>query len=126
MLSRLAAAIADLTLGLAEWRVWWVLAYNDILQRYRRSSLGQLWLTISMAAMIAGVGMVYALIFDQPLERLSAVLRCRPHRLELAGEPRQRPRHLLHQRRAASPLLSDAALGGHLPHHRPRLHHQRA
>ena len=66
--SRLAAAISDLALGLAEWRVWGILAYNDIVQRYRRSSLGQLWLTVSMAVMIAGIGIVYALIFDQPLD----------------------------------------------------------
>jgi homopolymeric O-antigen transport system permease protein len=64
---RLRAALADLALGLAEWRVWWVLAYNDIRQRYRRSALGQFWLTISLAAMIAGIGLVYALIFQLPL-----------------------------------------------------------
>lgn len=63
----LAAAIADLRNGLADWRIWWVLAYGDIRQRYRRSTLGQFWLTISMAALIGGIGVVYALILDQNL-----------------------------------------------------------
>jgi ABC-type polysaccharide/polyol phosphate export permease len=50
-----------------QWRVWWVLASNDIKQRYRRSRLGQFWLTISMAATIAGVGIVFGVIFNQPI-----------------------------------------------------------
>ena len=64
---RLRAALSDLALGLAQWRVWWVLAFNDIRQRYRRSALGQFWLTISMAATIAGIGIVFGVIFDQRL-----------------------------------------------------------
>lgn len=62
---RLAAALADLVLGLKQWRTWWVLAFHDIRQRYRRSTLGQFWLTLSMAAMIGGIGLVYTLIFNQ-------------------------------------------------------------
>ncbi len=62
---RVLTAISDLALGLAQWRVWWVLAFSDVRQRYRRSTLGQFWLTISMAAMIAGIGIIYALIFHQ-------------------------------------------------------------
>ena len=33
-----------------------MLAWNDIRRRYRRSGLGQFWLTLSMAAMIGGLG----------------------------------------------------------------------
>ena len=64
----LRAALSDLVLGLAQWRVWWVLAFNDIRQRYRRSSLGQFWLTISMAVTIAGIGIIFGLIFNQKLD----------------------------------------------------------
>jgi ABC-type polysaccharide/polyol phosphate export permease len=64
--SRLALAIADLTLGLTRWPTWWVLAVNDIRQRYRRSALGQFWVTISMAASIVGIGIVFGIIFHQP------------------------------------------------------------
>ena len=62
---RLAAALTDLVLGLKQWRTWWVLAFHDIRQRYRRSTLGQFWLTLSMAAMIGGIGLIYTLIFNQ-------------------------------------------------------------
>lgn len=65
---RFADALADLLFGLVRWRVWWVLASNDIRQRYRRSSLGQFWLTLSMAVMIGGIGVVYAIIFGQAVD----------------------------------------------------------
>jgi ABC-type polysaccharide/polyol phosphate export permease len=66
--SRLAAALSDLTDGLVQWRVWWILAVLEVRQRYRRSSLGQFWVTISMAATIAGIGVVFGIIFNQPLD----------------------------------------------------------
>ncbi len=65
---RFADALSDLMFGLLRWRVWWVLAANDIRQRYRRSSLGQFWLTLSMAVMIGGIGVVYAIIFGQSVD----------------------------------------------------------
>jgi ABC-type polysaccharide/polyol phosphate export permease len=64
---RLSKALVDLAQGLVQWRVWWILAFNDIRQRYRRSALGQFWLTISMAVNIAGIGLVFGLIFNQRL-----------------------------------------------------------
>jgi ABC-type polysaccharide/polyol phosphate export permease len=66
--SRFSAALSDLTDGLAKWRVWWILAVLEVRQRYRRSSLGQFWVTISMAATIAGIGVVFGVIFNQPLD----------------------------------------------------------
>jgi len=64
---RLIGAIADIIAGLQQWRIWWVLSFNDIRQRYRRSTLGQFWLTLSTAVMIAGIGMVYSVLFKQPV-----------------------------------------------------------
>ncbi|MGI6856909.1 ABC transporter permease [Mesorhizobium sp. 1B3] len=49
--------------GLALWRVWGMLAVNDIRLRYRRSRLGQFWLTISMAVTIITLAIVYSTIF---------------------------------------------------------------
>ena len=66
--NQVRAALSDLVLGLVQWRVWWVLAFNDIRQRYNRSALGQFWLTISMAVTIAGMGIVFGLIFNQTLD----------------------------------------------------------
>ena len=65
--SRLQAACDDLVQGLRQWRIWWVLAFLEIRQRYRRSLVGQFWVTLSMAATIAGIGIVFGAIFNQPL-----------------------------------------------------------
>ena len=40
-----------------------MLAWNDVRRRYRRSGLGQFWLTLSMAATIGGLGYVYSHLF---------------------------------------------------------------
>lgn len=41
-----------------------MLASNDIKQRYRRSVVGQFWLTLSMAILIFGMGVVYSTLFN--------------------------------------------------------------
>lgn len=56
-------AIRDIFDGAALWPLWGRLGWNDILQRYRRSLLGPLWLTASMAIMVVSLGIIYAQIF---------------------------------------------------------------
>jgi lipopolysaccharide transport system permease protein len=60
-------AARDIIDGLANIRLWSMLGWRDIKQRYRRSTLGPLWVTISMALMISGLGAVYGVIFKTPL-----------------------------------------------------------
>jgi len=55
--------LIDIQRGLTSWRTWSMLAWNDIRRRYRRSSLGQFWLTLSMAMTIGGLGFVYSHLF---------------------------------------------------------------
>ena len=42
------------------------LAYSDIRQRYRRSSLGPFWITVSMGVSIACIGIIFGNIFKAP------------------------------------------------------------
>jgi lipopolysaccharide transport system permease protein len=63
----LPAALADFRSGLALWRLWLRLGWNDILQRYRRSMLGPFWLTASMAIMVVALGVLYAQLFNTPI-----------------------------------------------------------
>jgi lipopolysaccharide transport system permease protein len=49
--------------------IWWTLAWFDIVLRYRRSMLGPLWLTLSMGAMIAGMGPLYSSLFGIELSK---------------------------------------------------------
>ncbi len=59
----LLSAIYDLIDGLACWRIWVVLALFDLRGRYRRSKLGQFWITLSMAVTICALAIVYSMIF---------------------------------------------------------------
>lgn len=56
-------ALNDLLDGLSRWRIWVVLAVFDIRGRYRRSKLGQFWITLSMAVTICALAIVYSAIF---------------------------------------------------------------
>jgi ABC-type polysaccharide/polyol phosphate export permease len=71
---KVRSAVADIVDGLASWRIWTKLGWNDILQRYRRSFLGPLWLTASMAIMVISLGMIYAEIFKMSLQNFMPFL----------------------------------------------------
>jgi lipopolysaccharide transport system permease protein len=53
-------ALADILDGIRKYPVWSALAWQDIRQRYRRSLLGPLWITLTMIVTIAGMGPLYA------------------------------------------------------------------
>jgi ABC-type polysaccharide/polyol phosphate export permease len=57
----------DLSVAVRAWRIWVLLGTNDIRQRYRRSSLGQFWITASLAVLVIGLGVLYSAIFNQPI-----------------------------------------------------------
>jgi ABC-type polysaccharide/polyol phosphate export permease len=62
-----ASGARDLYLGLANWRLWSMLGWNDIHQRYRRSAFGPFWITISMAIFIVLLGFIYSRLFHQDI-----------------------------------------------------------
>ena len=64
---RLAKAGADLGEGLRRWELWGALGWHDIRQRYRRSTLGPFWITLSMGTMVGALGFVYAELFGQKI-----------------------------------------------------------
>lgn len=49
-------AFKDIQEGLSKWRIWLMLAYQDIKLRYRRSILGPFWITLSMAISVYSMG----------------------------------------------------------------------
>ena len=61
--SRAALALRDVVEGAGAFRLWRMLGWQDIRQRYRRSVLGPFWLTLSMGAMVGGLGLLYAGLF---------------------------------------------------------------
>ena len=58
----------DLAESMRRWQLWWLLGYNDVRQRYRRSRVGQLWITISMGIFVIAIGPVYAILFNTELK----------------------------------------------------------
>ncbi|WP_448207519.1 ABC transporter permease [Azospirillum sp. sgz302134] len=66
--SDVAQALDDLVEGVRRWRLWSRLGWHDIRKRYRRSVLGPFWLTLSMAVMVASLGLIYGTLFRLDLE----------------------------------------------------------
>ena len=52
------------------WPLWVRLGWNDILYRYRRSTLGPFWFTASMAITIVALGSVYSQVLRLPAREL--------------------------------------------------------
>src|ERR1700728_5333832 len=68
----IALAWADFTVSLKSWRMWLLLGMNDIRQRYRRSRLGQFWITLAMAIQIGTLGFLYSYLFHLPVAQYLA------------------------------------------------------
>lgn len=58
----------DLTDSVRKWRIWFMLAYQDIKIRYRRSVLGPFWITLSMAITAYSMGFLYSHIFHTDMQ----------------------------------------------------------
>ena len=67
MMNATAIALGDIFRGLGAWRIWILLGRADISRRYRRTRLGQFWITGSIAALLIGIGIVYSSLLKQPL-----------------------------------------------------------
>lgn len=63
----LQLAIGDLFGSLRAWRLWTLLGWLEIRQRYARSKLGPFWLTVSMGVLVGALGVVYSALFGQKL-----------------------------------------------------------
>ena len=57
----------DLKQSVAAYRLWTLLGWLEIRQRYARSRVGPFWLTISMGVMIGSIGIVYGTLFGQKM-----------------------------------------------------------
>lgn len=66
-MSSLELAFADVRDGLKAIHVWTALGWQDVVQRYRRSLLGPLWLTISTGLMVTIMGPLYGKLFGQDI-----------------------------------------------------------
>jgi ABC-type polysaccharide/polyol phosphate export permease len=63
-----SVAWTDISQGVANYRLWMFLAWQDIRTRYRRSLLGPFWLTLSTAIMVTMMSILYGRLFKLPLD----------------------------------------------------------
>lgn len=63
-------AVDDIRGAVELWPLWLRLGWNDILYRYRRSTLGPFWFTASTAIMIVALGLVYSQVLNVPAREL--------------------------------------------------------
>ncbi len=70
----LRLAGCDLAQGLARWRVWLGLAWQNVRAQYRRSLLGPFWITLGSTVQIATLGILAAILFGVGVRALLAPL----------------------------------------------------
>ena len=61
-------AFGDLAQGWRQRPLWGYLGWQDIKQRYRRSVLGPLWVSISMAVVATAMGILYGALFGEDIK----------------------------------------------------------
>lgn len=66
-LSSTKEGLKDVVVSIGQVRLPLYLAVSDIRQRYRRSSLGPFWITISTGVMITSIGLIFGGLFKSPM-----------------------------------------------------------
>jgi len=66
-MSTATLSLREFAAGARDVHVWSLLARDDIRGRYRRTMLGPLWLTLSHAIFVVGLGFSFSIILRQPL-----------------------------------------------------------
>jgi lipopolysaccharide transport system permease protein len=66
---QLDSAVDDMRAGISSWRLSGFLAWQDIKQRYRRSTLGPIWLTLSFGIQMSTMGVLSSFLFNAPIQR---------------------------------------------------------
>lgn len=64
-LSKLDLAVKDIQGGLQAYHVWVITGWQDIKMRYKRSTIGPFWITLSLGITVAAMGALYARLFSQ-------------------------------------------------------------
>lgn len=67
--SQARIAAADILRGLFAWRLWWRLGLQDIRIRYKRTYLGPLWITASMATTFISMGILFSTVLKSEIQQ---------------------------------------------------------
>ena len=69
MQKKIISSVTDINDSIKKYSLISILGWQDVKQRYRRSTLGPFWLTISMGVMISTIGLVFGQLFDAPMKQ---------------------------------------------------------
>lgn len=64
----MTVALQDLEAVFSRWRVWTLLAWQDVYLRYKRSLIGPFWISISQSITILAAAFLYSQIFNLPFK----------------------------------------------------------
>jgi len=56
-------AAIDIKDGVGKWRLWLLIGWQEVRQRYRRSTLGPLWITLTTGITISAMGLIWGQLF---------------------------------------------------------------
>jgi lipopolysaccharide transport system permease protein len=68
--------IADLKAPFERWKVWLLMANQDVQLRYRRSIVGPFWISIAMATLVLGMSSIYSDVFDAVFKDYISYVGC--------------------------------------------------
>ncbi|WP_300375455.1 ABC transporter permease [Henriciella sp.] len=66
----------ELSNTVSHWQIWVLMGNQDIKLRYKRSVIGPFWISLTLAAWIAGISILYAQILNQPFLDYLVFLSC--------------------------------------------------
>lgn len=58
-------SLKEIVSAIFAWRVWWAIAVEDVVGRYRRTVFGPLWLVLSQAAFMGGIYLLHRTVLGQ-------------------------------------------------------------
>jgi ABC-type polysaccharide/polyol phosphate export permease len=64
------AGTLDIIEGIENWRIWHLMGSAELRQRYARSRLGQLWVTLSTGILIGSLGLVWSVLWRTPVAQM--------------------------------------------------------
>src|ERR1700685_2632380 len=62
-------AVKEIWASLNAWHLWSLFGLNDVKMRYRRSTLGPFWATLSMGIQILVTGFIMTYLFHSSIQR---------------------------------------------------------
>lgn len=68
VLSEKMPGLSDLLEGIQRWRLWTRLAWMETLRRYRRTTLGPFWTTLTVAIFVTTIGLVFPSVMGTKTE----------------------------------------------------------